>query len=646
MIAALDAADAEARTQAAAALEAAPERDRLVADWLRDPARRGKLGDGALAALCRAAAAHDVRAANPGLRAILRDSAAGADAKRAAATALAKTGGVADVSALADAIEAVPKEASEALAAIGGPSAVSALVRGGGENPAPEVLAARSRLGDSAAFDALIERLASGPADGATRVQAALSWAAGRDLGSDPAAWRRHARREQMVRRLADADNDAAQTETARLADAVRAGDPEILDDLAVVVADTAAPVYARAKAAIAIGLSGQRSKNDVLLAATANQIPGDVRRAAAQALARVGDLSCAVPIANMLVHDEDRDRLLAKRVPRTEFVPVDPELARCLSRRGLPGGGFAMIDILQGEYRTGLQRDAMRAFEELTGGRHAGYEPDASQKERMEACYRLRNLWRDVRDELPLVVPADDPGWPKFRADVNVLIDTLKAQRFLIQWRAKRALIIVAEPAADQLVAALSHDVMHIRMGAAEVMAEAALRRFTVPLAERLSKDTNAVARTKYLAALETCARPDAKGEIPGGDATRAPVRAALGDRASIDVRIAAVRALGVVGDASDVARIVAARAESRNAEETFRAASALALLRRGDRSGLPDFVVELRCDDVARRTDAVRGLAALGVEVAGYDPDASPEARESAVAAFEKLVPPGTQR
>lgn len=646
MIVALDAPDADARAEAAAALEAEPERDRIVGDWLRDPVRRGKLGPAALAALCRAAAAHDVRAANPGLRAILRDAAADVDVKRAAASALAKTGGVADVSALADAIESVPREASEALVAIGGPSAMSALVRGGGENPAPEVLAARSRLGDAAAFDVLVDRLEKAAAGEASRVQTALSSAAGRDLGADPAAWRRHARREQIVRLLADADNDAAQTETARLADAARAGDAAVLDDLAVVVADEAAPVYARAKAAIAIGLSGAKSKNDVLLAATANKVPGDVRRAAAQALARVGDLSCAVPIANMLVHDEDRDRLLAKRVPRNEFVPVDPEFARCLTRRGLPGGGFAMIDILQGEYRTGLQRDAMRAFEELTGGRHAGYEPDASQKERMEACYRLRTLWRDVRDEIPLAVPADDPGWPKFRAEVDVLIDTLKAQRFLIQWRAKRALVIVAEPAEAQLVAALSHDVMHIRMGAAEVMAEAALRRFAAPLAERLAKETNAVARTKLLAALETCGRPDAKGEVPGGEATRAPVRTALGDRASIDVRIAAVRALGVVGDASDVARIVAARAEPRNADETFRAASALSLLRRGDRTGLADLVVELRCDDVARRTDAARGLAALGVGVTGYDPDASPEARESAVAAFEKLVSSGTQR
>jgi len=125
--------------------------------------------------------------------------------------------------------------------------------------------------------------------------------------------------------------------------------------------------------------------------------------------------------------------------------------------------------------------------------------------------------------------------------------------------------------------------------------------------------------------------------------------VREALGDR-SLDVRIAAAAALGRVGDpAADPAALLRSRALPVNQVEAFRAASAVALLRLGDRSGMPDLVAELRSGDVARRTAAAQALAQAGVDLGGYDPDAPPQQREDTVRELERglgLVPQGTQR
>ena len=46
-----------------------------------------------------------------------------------------------------------------------------------------------------------------------------------------------------------------------------------------------------------------------------------------------------------------------------------------------------------------------------------------------------------------------------------------------------------------------------------------------------------------------------------------------------------------------------------------------------------MPDLARELRSDDVARRADAAMALRHAGVDLAGYDPDASETEREAAV-------------
>ena len=68
-------------------------------------------------------------------------------------------------------------------------------------------------------------------------------------------------------------------------------------------------------------------------------------------------------------------------------------------------------------------------------------------------------------------------------------------------------------------------------------------------------------------------------------------------------------------------------------NDVDAFRAASAGALLNLVYRSAIGDLAVELRSPDVARRADAAQALRLAGVDLHGYDPDASEELREAAV-------------
>jgi hypothetical protein len=78
----------------------------------------------------------------------------------------------------------------------------------------------------------------------------------------------------------------------------------------------------------------------------------------------------------------------------------------------------------------------------------------------------------------------------------------------------------------------------------------------------------------------------------------------------------------------------------------DAFRVVSAASLLRFCDRSCVGDLASELRCDEVARRAEALRLVRAAGEEVPGYDPDAAPEVRDGAVRAFEAAVPGGERR
>lgn len=655
----LEVASEDALDEARAAFPKDAEGDALVVSWLRDDARRARLSPRTLTALAVLAAERGLKGANAGLRALVRDEAQPREVRAAAITALATTGTLADVSALGDAVPAFPEAASRALAAIGGDTARAALRRNeSGEAPL-DVAAALVRMSD----DAPLARLVAALRDPATSPRAAelLRWATGADLPAESAAWETWVRRRTLAKRFADPDAGAAQAAVEEVVATLRgASGDAAADDLCAVLADERAHVFARAKAALALGLGGRSDRMSDLLAATPSGVPGEVRRAAVDALARVGDLSCAVPLARGLALDTDLDRLAAKRAVRQEFTPVDPAVVRTLLRLGVRGGvegaWGALLEVLEGDYRTGLHRDAMRAFAEVSAGELFGYQPDAAKPDRLAAVARMRAWWREARETIPVAAREDHPGRAAFERDLEPLIHELGELKFLTSWRARMALAVLAEPAHDRLVAALSDRDVQIRMGAAQVLGTAGLRRSAVPLARRLADEPNAAARTRLLTAIESCGRPlregvvlaDGKPSPQWVPTIREAVRNALADR-NLDVRAAAAGALGVVGDAEeDRERLVAARAEPRNAAPAFRSASAGALLRLGDRSGLVDLAADLRSDDVAVRAEALRLVRAAGRDVPGYDPDASPEARDAAAAAWlaAEAVPAGGRR
>jgi hypothetical protein len=104
-------------------------------------------------------------------------------------------------------------------------------------------------------------------------------------------------------------------------------------------------------------------------------------------------------------------------------------------------------------------------------------------------------------------------------------------------------------------------------------------------------------------------------------------------------------VRTLGVVGDlAADLPRILAAKAEKKNSDDAFRFTASAAVLRLAFRASIGDIVIQLRNpDDAALRSDAARALAAAGIDLRGYDPDAPIEAREAAIQRILAASPTG---
>jgi len=282
-----------------------------------------------------------------------------------------------------------------------------------------------------------------------------------------------------------------------------------------------------------------------------------------------------------------------------------------------------------------------VRALREVTGGEDFAYEPDAPTVERLAASAQAHAWWAEARDGLGLAPTPDDPGWDVFRTHVSEHIAKLGAFKFLHQLRAKKALIMVAEPALPQLVEALGDEDLHVRMGAAEVLHGAGLRAAGPALAERLSVEEHPVARTKQLFALERCGRRTSEGGSP--DVVRSSVRAALEDR-TLEVRIAAARTLGAVGESSvDVPVLQNLRQTAdggADAVRAFRTATAGALMLLGDTSGFEDLAVELLCDDVARRADTADVLRRAGVDLEGYDPDGTPEERAAAVERIRSVL------
>ncbi len=641
-IRALDSADAAARAAAEAALRELDGRDELVAAVLRDPEAFGTLGPAARETLVGLAGEVELAYVNGSLRRIVRDDREAPGVRRAAVVVLGERGGVADVVALGSALEPFPNEAARALAAIGGRSATAVLRKHWERGADAAVGAALVKLGDPRPLSALAILLRDD--DGARRERAGLllTWATGRELPPEPAAWDTYVRRRGLADQLGQEDLERAQNAVQELAGVLRSRSSANLEsDLAAVLADASWPLYARNGAALTLGLGDARGAQDVLLAATRNLEEGSVRLYAAEALARMGDLSVAVPFADMLVHDEDRDRIKARRRSTGEFFPVDPGLARALLRLGCRGAVEPMLELLAGDYRTRMHRDTLRCLREATGGEDFGFEPDAAMEDRRAAVARARAWWAQGREKMVLAARADDPGRSVFRKQVDERIAKLGAFKFLHQLRAKKALIIVAEPALPQLLAALSDEDLHVRMGVAEVLRGAGLRTAGPALAARLRVEESPVARSKFVWALERCGRRDDSGQVPPG--VRDAVRRALGDE-ELEVRIVAARTLGAVGDpAADVVVLRAARENAAQPQENvqaFRAATAGALLLLGDDEGFDDLAVELLCDDVARRADAADVLRRAGVALEGYDPDDAEERRAAAVTRVRRVL------
>jgi HEAT repeat protein len=637
----LDSDDPAARAAAIDELRKAPDRDAVIVRTLRDESMRTQLGPHAIESLAGLAAEFDLRFANGGLRAIVADPSAPLASRKAAARALGKTGGLGDVAILADAIPALPDESVRALVAIGGDSATAALRHAAAGGTSLEACAGLAVLGDWSGLPRLAEALKG--ADRA-RAGALLQWATGRDLPPEPAAWDAFLRQRTIVTSLADLDNDKAGDAADALAAKLRAeGGAALAADLVAVLRDPKWPATARDKAALALGLGGVRSAKDDLLWACRDGEVGSVRMYAASALARVGDLSCAPVLDAMLNNDEDKDRISARRTGEGDFYPVDPCFIRTLYRLGCRGAADRAIDLLAGEYRTRLHRDCLRALGEFSGGKDFGFQPDASKAERQVAVARIRAWWREARETVPIAPKADDPGWPAFRKAIDENIALLGGFKFLYQLRAKNLLIDLAEPARPQIEAALSNENEHIRMGAADVLAAAALRDSAKSLADRLKAEPNPAVRTRLLVALEVCGRPWPDGRPVGGPEIVDAVRAALDDR-SLDVRIDAARALGVVGDvAADTPRLAAAKAEKRNDDVAFRFTASAAILRLARQSALPDVVAQLRSDDVALRAEAAKALTAAGFDLHGFDPDQPADAREAAIAKIVESLPAG---
>jgi len=644
----LDVEDATARAAAIDDLRKRPDHDAVIVRALREDALRSQLGSRALEALSDLASELDLRFANGGLRAIVADANAAPAARKAAARALGKMGSVADVSALGDAVTAAPDEAARALVAIGGTAAANALRRGGGANPPLEVSAGLALLGDSSGLPSLVAALRGADA---ARAASLLKWATGRDVEGGADAWEAFLRRRDIAARFADLDNDKAQDAVDEIASKLRAAPTGALaDDVVAILKDRSWPVFARTKSALALGVGDVRTpvaKEALLWACrsehAAEREDGSVRMYAADALARVGDLSCATKLAYMLNFDEDEDRIAAKRTGEGDFPPVDPCIVRALLRIGCRGAIDRVIDLLAAEYRTRLHRDCLRALDEVSGGKDFGFRPDVAKPDRMQAVDRIRAWWREARSTISIAPKADDPGWDAFRKSVDENIATLGGFKFLYQMRAKNVLIDLAEPAFPQITAALSNDNEHIRMGAADVLAAAALREGATPLAARLKVEPNPAVRTRLLVAIEVCGRPLPDGRRVAEPIVAEAVRAMLDDRV-LDVRIAAARTLGVVGDVTvDLARLLTAKTDKKNDDDAFRFTASGAVLRLVVRGILPDIIPQLRSDDAALRTDAAKALAAAGVDLRGYDADQPPEMREAAIQRMLASTPTG---
>jgi HEAT repeat protein len=635
---ALDTEDAAARASAEEALRALEDRDAVVSGVLRDAEAFDSLGLPARIVLVRLAGEADVAYVNSALRRVVRDSDAPVELRREAVVALGKRAGIADVSALGGALTEFPDEASRALAAVGGRSAEGLLRKHLTDDAHPAIRAALVKLGDDAPLRSLVIALRTDDDARRERIGELLVWATGRELPAEPAAWEAHLRRRALAHQIAHEDLERAQTAAQELAGVLRSRTSATLEpDLIAILEDPAWHFQARSAAALVLGLGDARGAKDALLRASRNLEHGSVRLYAVEALARVGDLSVAVPIADLLVHDEDRDRIAARRNTSgvmNQFFPVDPAMMRTMFRLGCPGAMEPVLEVMAGNYRTRLLRDTVRALRELSDGEDFGYEPDAPKDMRLAAAERARAWWAEARDGIGIEPKADDPGWEAFRGHVAERIAGLGAFKFLHQLRNKKALIIVAEPALPQLVEALAADDLHVRMGAAEVLRGAGLREAGPALAARLAVEENPAARSKLVWALERCGRRDAAGSAP--DEVREAVRTALEDR-ELEVRIAAARTLGVVGDpAVDVAHLQRVRGDGNGPAPTlptYRVATAGSLLLLGDASGFDDLAQELLCDDVARRADAADFVSRAGHDLQGYDPDASTEARAQAV-------------
>lgn len=626
-ILALETDDDGRAEEALAALAARDDRESLVMTVLLDAKKVARLSSETHGRLLRLAGRERMRFSNMVLRRLLRDPEAPDDLRRVAVATLAEAGGIADVSALGDAIDEFPLLATQGLVRIGDVPAIRALERGGGETPHDAVLVALLELGQDHRAAALAERVAASDGERREWLVGELERVTGKSLGTDVEAWRSWARRTELAAELAVEDYDTADATTRALLERLRAGEARLADDLRAILLDEGRHVFARDKAALLLGEGGVTAARQDLLKAAANLQPGSTRLYAAEALAKVGDLSVVIPLVKMLVHDEDRDRLQAKRGRSGEYFPVDPAFVRTLHRLGVQGAFEPVLPLMAGTYRTRMHRDCLRALREIHPDHAFGYEPDSSQSEREAAMERLRAWWRHGRERLGIAPAPDLGGREAFEADAAELVEKLGTFKFLHQLRAKNALIIVAELARPQLETALSHEDLHTRTGAADVLSGARLRTATPALTARLAVEENTIALTRFLAALAVCARCDADGNPAASPEETRALRARLVElltHPALEVRIGAVRVLGVVGDPQTATPVVfQALADPANDVASFRTQASGSLLQLAVRAALPTLLEELGGDDIARRAEAADRLRELGFGLEGYDPD-----------------------
>ncbi len=180
---------------------------------------------------------------------------------------------------------------------------------------------------------------------------------------------------------------------------------------------------------------------------------------------------------------------------------------------------------------------------------------------------------------------------------------------------------------AVPQLIGALDHAELFIRVHAAEVLGRIGDRRARDPFVRRLGIEKEPPARAQVAAAL---------GAV--GTASEVPLltKMAEDDSETLTVRVAALHSLGAIGDLSSDAPI--ARAASRRPVDELTIAAWIVQAQHGDESAFESLLAELASD---RLNDRARGSTALSEAFHvdfDMDPYAEAEARKKSIDAWRE--------